>query len=1218
MNTSRIKRFAVDARNILRSGVSMMIGAMGFDEQGNTTVRPTLMQGATIFNGRMIPTEQFYHKWVSLEDAIRHHGLKQVSEEVAYTWFNRLMAIRIMSKNGFISPVLEFPNPTRRIPKIVEDARQGILPPMTEAESRELQELLLNPTKTTEQFSLLLIAYCHSNAVMQNCFGRLTDYTELLLPRNILAEDGIVDMINKSTFISDEDYKSPELIGWLYQFYISERKDEVMAKSGKYDADEVPAATQIFTPNWIVRYMVENTVGRIYLDNYGSSEIEMPYLVDTPSNDDARLKIEALEELTVIDPACGSGHILVEAFNLLYKMYGEQFVSRRQAIENILTKNIMGIDLDTRAKQLAQFSLLMCAAKLDSRFLDCSVMPRILDMPKPYDEMDTLRDTLPHFFMGGSEEARQETIEAFELLQQADELGSIMKFNLSEKTHNLIKVRLIEYLQQESIPKPIKKLIPSLEIILALTNRYATIVMNPPYMGSGRMNTVLKNYVNRNHTEAKADMFSVFMDVSIDLLQQNGKYGMINTQSWMFLSSFENFRLRVLKEQQIDSMLHLGAHTFDELSGEVVQNTAFIITKHEPSSQSVYYRLVDGKDCADKEQMFFNRQRAFHVLQSNFEKIPGCPIGYWISENILKIFEKSSKLDSFALGRVGMFTGDNNRFLRLWWEVDKCLTLFDCKSNEQSILSRKKWFPYNKGGASIKWYGNYDYVVNYENNGYEIYELAAHDDRNCQNYPDEIKFRECITWSHISSGNIGFRYRSEGSLMDIKGMFIMPYNGNLIFLLAFLNSTVANYLLSVISPTITTQVGEVKKLPIYNKERFTEDHFVKQNIAISKADWDAHETSWDFKLSPLLSRSTDCRLNVGDLDMLDEKEAKELMVGVPTNPHLLEHLYLAYCHHWERQTKKLRNNEEELNRQFIEIYGLQEELTPDVSLEDVTILQQGEADKSDGVLKFNAEVVIKQFISYAIGCMMGRYSLQYPGLILANQGDGIEQYEKIVSKEMDYREFMQVDNPSVEEDSMAAIEYSSYEKFRDCHIDIDDDGIIPLMDNESGFTDNAAHRFREFLRVALGEENLPANLNFVESCLGKTIEKYFAKDFWKDHKKMYQNRPIYWLFSSKKGAFQCIAYMHRMTPYTAAEIRKKYLLPYIERLTIRINTQEQRAAELTSEQRRALENDKKALAECREYHDRLHKLSEHPIPLDLDDGVIKNYAKFGDVLAKIK
>jgi len=321
MNTSQIKRFAVDARNILRSGVGMMIGAMGFDERGNATVRPTLMQGATVFNGRMIPTEQFYHKWMSLEAAIRQHGIKQVSEEVAYTWFNRLMAIRIMSKNEFISPVLEFRDPTRRIPQIVEDARQGIMPQMTEAENRELQDLLLDPTKTTEQFSLLLVAYCHSNAVLEKCFGRLTDYTELLLPRNILAEGGIVDMINKSTFISEEDFRSPELIGWLYQFYISERKDEVMAKSGKYDADEVPAATQIFTPNWIVRYMVENTVGRIYLDNYDTTDIEMPYLVETPSNDESRLKIDGLENLTVIDPACGSGHILVEAFSLLYKMY---------------------------------------------------------------------------------------------------------------------------------------------------------------------------------------------------------------------------------------------------------------------------------------------------------------------------------------------------------------------------------------------------------------------------------------------------------------------------------------------------------------------------------------------------------------------------------------------------------------------------------------------------------------------------------------------------------------------------------------------------------------------------------------------------------------------------------------------------------------------------------------------------------------------------------
>jgi len=1178
MNTNQIKRFAVDARNILRSGVSMMIGAMGFDERGNATVRPTLMQGATVFNGRMIPTEQFYHKWMSLEAAIRQHGLKQVSEEVAYTWFNRLMAIRIMSKNGFISPVLEFRDPARRIPQIVEEARQGIVPPMTEVESRELKELLLDPTKTTEQFSLLLTAYCHSNAVLEKCFGRLTDYTELLLPRNILAEGGIVDMINKSTFITDGDFQSPELIGWLYQFYISERKDEVMAKSGKYDADEVPAATQIFTPNWIVRYMVENTVGRIYLDNYGSTEIEMPYLVETPSNDEARLKLDGLENLTVIDLACGSGHILVEAFSLLYKMYGEQFVSRRQAIEKILTKNIMGIDLDTRAKQLAQFSLLMCAAKLDSRFLDCSVMPRILDMPKPYDEMDTLRGTLHHFFMGGSEEAKQETVDAFELLQKAEDLGSIMKFNLSEKTRNLIKVRLIEHQQQGHVPEPIQKLIPSLNIILALTDQYAAIVMNPPYMGSGRMNETLKSYVNRNYSDTKVDMFSVFMDVSIDRLRHNGKYGMINMQSWMFLSSFENLRTRLLEEQQIDSMLHLGPRTFDELSGEVVQNTTFVITKNTPKVMGVYCRLVEGKDCADKERMFQENHHVYRSLQSNFKKIPGCPIGYWVSEDKIRVFSNEQSLRDIEDPSIGMMTWDNNRFLREWYEVGYDKIAFNINSIEESISSNKKWFPYNKGGSGCKWYGLYHLLVNWQNAGEEIIESGMTSFRGKTNY-----FKEGLTYPRIGSGVFCVRYAPKGMIFDINGPSCFPKHEKF-YLMAFMNSVVMHDFLKVLCPTLTFQVGDVFKVPyiykVKNEIIISVNKIVTRCISISKSDWDAHETSWDFQSSPVLERASDVLDGsfYRDNERPDEAERKK-------DARLLETIYFAYCKHWTAQIKQLQENEEELNRQFIEIYDLQDELTPNVPLEEVTILQQGEADKSGGVLKFNPEVVIKQFISYAIGCMMGRYSLDKPGLILANQGDGLERLNELVP---------------------------------DSRLEVDDDGIIPLMDNESGFTDNAAHRFREFLRVALGEDTLTANLNFVESCLGKTIEQYFAKDFWKDHKKMYQNRPIYWLFSSKKGAFQCIAYMHRMTPYTAASIRKKYLLPYMERLTSRINTQEQRAAELSNAQRRALEQDKKALVECREYHDRLHRISEQPMPLDLDDGVVKNYAKFGDVLAKIK
>lgn len=1135
METNKLKRFATEARNILMQGVVHRFTALGFQPDGTPVEEPQLLGGGATFMGDTV-TEDFYHKWQSLAAAIRRHGLKDVAEEAAYTWFNRLMAIRIMTKNGLIPPVLQYESPGVYVPLIVSEARQGRLPQMNEEERSKLMPLLDDDSRTAEQFSLLIVAFCHATPVIHRCFGHITDYTELLLPANILAEGGFVDLINHTDFIAEEDYRSSELIGWLYQFYIAEKKDEVFAAKGKFTASEIPAATQIFTPNWIVKYMVQNTVGRIYLDNNPyETEVaqDWKYLVNPsePTPDDRILRYGDLTDLRLADLACGSGHILGEMFDMLYTVYINEGYSRREAIENIFRRNLTGVDIDTRAKQLAQFALLLKACQRDASFADCHCMPRVQDMPKA-------GLPLPADIRLANE------IEAInKTLADADTLGSIMKFSLSPAAREWVAS-----LGEEN---------DAAQLVLALTDKYAALVMNPPYMGGGNMNVVLSNYVKKNYEAGKADLFSVFMQVAEERLAENGKYGMINMQSWMFLSSFEKLRTHLLETLQIDNMLHLGPRTFDELSGEVVQNTAFVVTKHTPYTTGTYFRLVDGKNCGDKERMFLAGENGYpHVSQQNFEKIPGCPIGYWVSEKIFARFAGNLALSAVCKPTQGLATADNARFLRYWHEVNLEKIGFGMKSADEAKESRKKWFPYNKGGNARRWYGNQELLVNWENDGEEIKSFKPAVIRNPSYY-----FKSSIAWSLTSSIGTAFRYFPCGFIFDVNGMSLFTNN---IGLISYLNTKLCTYFLSVINPTLASQIGNVAILPYCHINSDIETSLAKQNISISKSDWDAHETSWDFQENELV------RLN---------KEQGE-------SSHRLSDLMEAYKAHWTEQFLQLHANEEELNRQFIGIYGLEDELTPDVPLEEITILQQGEIRIENGQIVWQNDVIVKQLISYAVGCMLGRYRLDKPGLHIAHP------------------------EPTAEE----TVPYT----FNGLQWNIDEDGILPLMPSDTDFSDNATVMFKRWLVVTFGEDTLVDNLNCVEAALGKSLDDYFVKDFWKDHKKMYQNRPIYWLFSSKKGAFQCLAYMHRMNAYTAERIRTKYLLPHIEWLVQKQSEMEANAANLNARERKQLDSITRQLAECREYHDRLHTVADEQIAFDLDDGVVVNYGKFGDVLARLK
>ncbi|WP_289105578.1 BREX-1 system adenine-specific DNA-methyltransferase PglX [uncultured Bacteroides sp.] len=1214
METNQIKKFAQEARKVLLEGIENKLGLLGFDKQGYIAEEKMPVKGTDhiVFMGKVITDMTFYDKWMSLRERIIEKGIKEVKEEAAYTWFNRFVAIRIMVKNGFTEPVLEYQSASLRLPRIVADARRGIYAPMSESDRASLMALLDNDALITEQFTLLIINYCHRNPILSACFGSMDDYTELLLPVNILAEGGFVDMLNHTEFITEDDYRQSELIGWLYQFYISEKKDEVFASfknKKKAEADDIPAATQIFTPNWIVKYMVQNTVGRIYLDNnpYAMDiKEQMKYLVEPaePTLADAVFHYDDIHSLSVADLGCGSGHILNEAFDLLYTIYIEEGYNRRKAIEDIFRFNLLGVDLDTRAKQLAMFALLIKACQKDNSFLDAHCLPRVLDMGIAskvcrLNADGNAAELLTEFFAGANKELITETLDALALMEQADNLGSIMKFELSETTRTAIAMRSREWKEIGTENNKIKTLLSAFDIILALTDKYAALVMNPPYMGNGNMNAGLSEYVKKNYAIGKSDLATVFVELMPEHLVKNGKYGFIIPPSWMFLSTFEDLRKNIIENNSIDSLLHLSRGVFGADFGA---SSAVISNTKNPEAYGTYFRLIERtfQEFDQKHlQLLFEKTLDNHefryyfadynkdvedivysengakiyysgVSQQNFEKIPGSPIGYWVSKKMTNLLSITDTIDTQFESGSGLSTSDNERFLRYLWEPSN-RKISDGYNNN-------KWYLFQKGGEYRKWYGNIEYVVNWENNGEEIKYWVTHNPKDPKTtswsrriFNTHLYLREGLTWSVICSNNISFRVSTSDTMISNAAGGIFGFEKNkkkMLYLIAGLNSKIWSMIFKILNPTINYSSGIIQKAPLPQNIDGV-NHIAEENIAISKQDWDAHETSWDFEENPLLSYIN-----------------KEIAEGETGKSYKIESLYNLYTTDWEERFMKLHANEEELNRQFIEIYGLQDELTPDVPLDEVTILQQGEIKVDDNRIEFQPDVVVKQFISYAVGCMMGRYRLDKPGLHIAH--------------------------PNPTDDEVCIYSYNGR------NFTIDDDAIIPLMARDTVFTDNAGERFREFLKVALGEDTLTENLNFIEAALGKDIDTYFVKDFWKDHLSRYQRRPIYWLFASKKGAFQCITYMHRMNPYTVEQIRNKYMLPHIEYLGTRIAEMESRAATLSTKERKDMAKLQKDLEECREYHDRLHLIADKQIDFDLDDGVVVNYAKFEDVVVKLK
>ena len=1151
MNLNEIEKFAVRIRRDLTEGVDAALNALGFTDQ--MPEAPTQVQGGWIYRGNAVEDVDFGTRWERLKQFIDHEedGRKAAVERAAYTWFNRLVAIRILAKRGLVLPQLEWADKAAHVPMIVHRMRTGGWKPnLTPGEDVALAKIRHDPTKTREQFAILVGAFCRETPILQAAFGEIDDWTMLLVPNNLLAEGGIVDCLNDAALLSDDDYRQDELIGWLYQYYIAERKAEVydgFKKNRKAGAGEIPAATQIFTPNWIVKYLVENTLG-------GADPTTSNYPLDTQ----------------FIDPCCGSGHILLEGFRHLLAAYDELGYSKRDAIERIFANNLTGIDLDLRARQLSTFALLIAAANEDESFADAHALPRVFDTTSAITGLGENR--IAKALATSNAKAINELQAALALINEKGEtIGSLLKIDISPETRALVSTRLGDVGDKE--------LRRALGLVLALTASYSALVTNPPYLGAGNLESDVKEYLETHYRDGKSDLFVAFILRLLELCEKGGRVGMITMESWMFLSSYEKLRKQICENYYISSLGHFGWH----IIGIAFGTSMFVVEKAPQCDRlgEYSYLTIDDVDQDRNVPYVFPKKdngRYAIVDQRSFSKIPGSPIAYWVGEKMIKAFEEKS-LNAYAPPKQGLITGDNARFLRLWHEV----------SNRKFARGKGdgcKWFKFNKGGEFRRWYGNAEYVLDWEDQGKAI--LNFYDDKGkLRSRPQNLdwNFKKGLSWSLITSGKFCTRYYDETFMFNVAGITCFPDESTINYIHGLLNSEVAYCVLKILNPTINMNVGDVAKLPIvWNDEiRSCVEANVAALIDLSRSDWDEYETSWDFKVNPLV------------------REGWQKGAGGMTLEAAWDRVF-ARRMEWATRMKEL---EEENNRLFIGAYGLEDELKPDVAWKDVSITGNpfyrykvdGEMDAAgagrppyQGVpeeLEAKARAdAMRELISYGMGILMGRYSLEQEGLILASQGETYQDYLSRVH---------------------------GVDKIRP-----DDDGIIPAIALDGDiFSDNLLHRMREFLSAAFGNDVLPANLNFIEAALDCKFDKYLTERFFDDHVKTYRKRPIYWLFESPKGYFRAFAYMHRMTGATAGLIRNKYLLPYIAHLEKCLASESAKGSAMTAFERKRVKEIEKAIADCKKYDLTLHDIAGRSIAIDLDDGVVVNWEKYKSVLARM-
>ena len=1206
MNKNAIKKFAIEARKKLIDSVVDKAGMLGITEKlcsepvtkgTDFEVYKTAAGTEVTLNKRQCEQRR------KLVDQINARGFEAVVEEVAYTWFNRICAIRFMEVNDYLPNrvrVLSSEKEGKMEPDIVTQAPDVDFD-LTPQEKEEIIGWKMSGISedTDKLYCKLFLKQCHQlNDILPGLFEAESDYTELLFGISYTNKDDVIYMlVNPETGIPEADFNvstldeegnptgQVEIIGWLYQYYNTELKDDTFAKlkkNVKITKERIPAATQLFTPDWIVRYMVENSVGRIWIEHLRAVDPSTDekataerfgwkyYLPEAEQEEAVNVKLAEIRttykdlkptDITCIDPCMGSGHILIAMFDVLMDIYESAGYDKREAAFEIVEHNIHGLDIDQRAYQLAYFAVMMKGRGYNRRFLrgrDGKPEPKVYAIEE---SNEINRNHLQFFGTHLSEMERNLAVmqitKLLDVFKDAKEYGSIL--NVDDYDWNVLNNFVddlgmngqisFESVGSEETQEQLKKLIGAAE---NLGQKYDAVVTNPPYMGSSGMGAKLADYVKKNYPDSKSDLFAVFIEKWNKMLVMYGYNCMVTMQSWMFLSSFEKMRTNILSTKNITNLMHMENMVMGIAFGTVV---TIFRNVHVSNYKGTYNQI---KLC-DIEN---NRPKCFPVLENrfaqvsteNFAKIPGSPVAYWVSKEFISAFEKGILLGNIADSKQGVATADNNRFLRLWYEVAIENIYFTAKSSKEASDSNRKWFPYNKGGEFRRWYGNNDYVINWKNDGEELRNFRGAVLRNPSYY-----FQECFSWSLITSGTTAFRYKSNGFIFDVAGMSCFAEK-HLMFLLALCNSKVIYNILKIIAPTINCQCGDVAKLPVL----FPTDEIKKEIsdtankcIILVKEDWDSFETSWDFQCHPLISVISKNRMLFDDISRIDLAEC-----------------YICWENECSDRFDQLKANEEELNRIFIDIYGLQDELTPEVEDKDVT------------VRKADLGRDIRSLISYAVGCMFGRYSLNKEGLIYAGGKWDSSKYSTFLP---------------------------------------DSDNCIPITDEEY-FNDDIVARFVEFVKTVYGADTLEENLDFIAKALenkGDTsrevIRNYFLKDFYADHLKVYQKRPIYWLFDSgKQNGFKALIYMHRYDADTVGRVRTDYLhraQKYVETAmqSAQYTIDNATSASEKSKVTKAVTKYTKQLAEMKIYDEAIAHIANKRIEIDLDDGVKVNYEKFQGV-----
>ncbi len=1173
MNKANLKSYAPTARLDFIKAVTERANVLGISA---AAVVPAELRGdVALIDGREWPAKVAGQR-DELIARVKRHGFEQTMDEVAYTWFNRFAALRYMEIHDYLGHgwrVLS--SRDGGLPEILRHASEVTLPGLNADRAREMQ---LAGNQDNELYKLLLVAQCNElSRVMPFLFERIDDETELLLPENLLRTDSIVAKLVEQ--VPEEDWQEIEVIGWLYQFYISEKKDQVIGKV--VESEDIPAATQLFTPNWIVQYLVQNSVGRLWLMANPTSALasHWPYTIQpAEQTPEVQAQLDAFiqtriredgetvnpETITVLDPACGSGHILVVAYDVLKTIYLERGYQPRTIPRLILEKNIFGLDIDDRAAQLAAFALLMRARADDRRLFADPLKLNVLTLQESKGlDVGELTSHLTAF--GVQPATIRLLVDAFE---HAKTFGSLIQIppELNEKLPQTAQDLQRALLEGDLYAKhAAKDLFPLVLQGLTLGALFDAVVANPPYMGSRYYNGLLKRFVEANYAEAKGDLYTCFMIRSLGFSKVNGFTAAITIPNWMFLSTYENLRGEILISATVDTFLHNGRGVF----GSDFGSCAFVFRRcSEKNYRGRYKRLFDKQGSVSSNEELatrFDNARVFEVSSAELEQVPGQPFAYWVTEAIRRAFQDSAPLGTFAIPKQGLATADNDRFVRRWYEISFTNIKFDSTSIANAKDSGKKWFPYNKGGEFRRWFGNQEFVVNWEDNGAEIKSFVDENGKvRSRPQNSEYYFRRSISWSDITSATTCFRYFPDGFIHDVTGMSAFPPNGKEWEVLGFCNSLVASEMVRILNPTVHFQIGDFLRLPHRlptDPKRVSE--IVERAIHISREDWNSFETAWAFKASHLFAPSD------GDSDR---------------NIRSLKIAWQLWSARAENRWRELMSLEHQNNVSFINTYGLTAEILPEVSESQITLTR---ADR---------EKDCQRLISYAIGCMMGRYSLDEPGLVYACAGN------------------IGFDPGRYKEDFPA-----------------DADGILPLTD-EQWFKHDAASRMPEFLRTVWGAETVEENMAWIAESLGtkgvetaaETVRRYLADKFFKDHVQTYKKRPIYWLFSSgKHGSFQALVYLHRYHDRTLARMRAEYVVPLIAKIASRLEVIDKDIAAASSAAARAklqkqIEGLRKKQIELVAYDEKLRHYTDMRISLDLDDGVKANYAKFGDLVAQSK